>query len=264
MKQRVLTGVLAGAGFLAMLAIGGYPFHVLLMVMAVIGFDELVRMSQSSRTDFPAIAGYAGILLMMWPMQGGAYLLAGDAADWLWLWMLLIMAGMVLGKNRTSIDRAAALLFGVLYIGTGFHFMAVSRWSDDGLFITFLLFVCIWLTDAGAYFVGSRFGRRKLIPAISPNKTVEGALGGLLFAIVGALLFPVLLPESLTWGQALLLGVTVGGLAQIGDLIQSAYKRFYGVKDSGRLLPGHGGILDRCDSWLIVFPFIWLFLDFFA
>lgn len=264
MKQRILTGTVAGAGFLAVLAIGGYPFHALLMLMAVIGYDELVRMSGTSRRDFPAIAGYAGILLMTWPVQGGAFLLKMDAAQGLWLLMLLIMAGMVLGKNRTTIDRAAVLLFGVLYIGTGFHFMAVSRWSEDGLLVTLLIYVCIWLTDAGAYFVGSWLGKHKLAPAISPNKSVEGALGGLLFAMMGALLFPLLLNDGITWMQSLLLGVTVGLLAQIGDLIQSAYKRFYGVKDSGRLLPGHGGILDRCDSWLIVFPFIWLVFDFFA
>lgn len=258
MKQRVLTGVLAGAGFLAVLAVGGYGFHALLLLMAVIGFDELVRMSGTKRTDWSAIAGYAAVILMVCPGPGGQSVLPGDAADWLWLFMLLIMTGMVIGKNRTPIDKSAALLFGVIYIGTGFHYMAASRWSEDGLLVTLLVFACIWLTDTGAYFIGSWIGKHKLIPAISPNKTVEGAIGGLLFAALGAVLGSFVLPDAIAPGQALLLGAVIGLLAQIGDLIQSAYKRHYGVKDSGRLLPGHGGILDRCDSWLIVFPFVWI------
>lgn len=261
MKQRILTGILAGAGFLAVLAVGGYAFHALLLAMAVVGYDELVRMSKTSRGELPAIIGYAGIVLMVWPMSGGRYLLSGDMAEWLWLVMLLIMAGMVLGKNRTPIDRSAVLLFGVLYIGAGFHYMALSRWGEDGLAATLMIFACIWLTDAGAYFTGSWFGKRKLWPQISPNKTVEGSIGGLLLSVIGAVAFSLILPELIETGNAVLLGVAIGVLAQIGDLIQSAYKRSYGVKDSGRILPGHGGVLDRVDSWLIVFPFVMMFLD---
>lgn len=264
MKQRLLTGVLAGAGFLAVLAAGGYAFHALLLVMAVIGYDELVRMSGTKRSELPAIAGYAGILLLVWPMPGGAYAYPGEAADAFWLVMLLVMTGMVLGQNRTPIDRSAALLFGVLYIGTGFHYMAVSRWADNGLVVSLFVFACIWLADAGAYFFGSWLGKRKLLPRISPNKTVEGAAGGLASAALGALAFSLAVPDLIVPWQAAAVGAAIGVLAQIGDLIQSAYKRHYGVKDSGRLLPGHGGVLDRCDSWLIVFPFVMIFLNVFA
>lgn len=261
MKQRIVTGVLAGAGFLAVLAVGGFAFHTLVLVMAIVGFDELVRMSSTRRSEWPAVAGYMGIVALVWPNRGGEFALPGDAANWLWLIMLLIMAGMVFGNNRTPIDRSAALLFGVLYIGAGFHYMAFSRWAENGFLISLLIFACIWLTDAGAYFVGSWIGKHKLIPKISPNKTVEGAVGGLILSVLAATAFAFLAPGTVDPRWAPLLGAVIGILSQVGDLIQSAYKRHYGVKDSGRILPGHGGVLDRCDSWLIVFPFVWMFLE---
>ncbi|MNW64207.1 Phosphatidate cytidylyltransferase [compost metagenome] len=99
-------------------------------------------------------------------------------------------------------------------------------------------------------------GKNKLWPAISPNKTVEGALGGVLISVVISVIFALFVPDLLTIGRALLIGISCAVLGQLGDLVQSAYKRVYGIKDSGSLLPGHGGILDRCDSWIIVFPFV--------
>lgn len=99
-------------------------------------------------------------------------------------------------------------------------------------------------------------GKNKLWPAISPNKTVEGAVGGVLISMLIAIIFSIFAPEHLAIGRALLIGLSCAVMGQLGDLVQSAYKRAYGIKDSGTLLPGHGGILDRCDSWIIVFPFV--------
>uniref|UniRef100_UPI00047188FB phosphatidate cytidylyltransferase n=1 Tax=Paenibacillus zanthoxyli TaxID=369399 RepID=UPI00047188FB len=128
--------------------------------------------------------------------------------------------------------------------------------DGNGLFWTLLLLCCIWSSDAGAYFVGRALGRTKLWPAISPNKTVEGAVGGIVIAMVIALIFALISPDLLSFGRALVIGLASAVVGQLGDLVQSAYKRAYGIKDSGTLLPGHGGILDRCDSWIIVFPFV--------
>lgn len=260
MKQRILTGLIAGAGFLTFLAIGGYFYHALLLVMALVGFDELIRMSQSSRKDFPALIGYAGIGLLVFPWENGQFVFGNQIETWMWLLMFLIMSAMVLGKNRTSIDKSAVLFFGVLYIGFGFHYMAVSRWMEDGLLLSLLIFICIWITDAGAYFTGYVFGKHKLWPAISPKKTIEGSIGGIVLAVTAAVGFHWLFPEIISLSEASVLGLTISLVGQAGDLIQSAYKRTYGVKDSGTLLPGHGGVLDRCDSWIIVFPFVHLVL----
>ncbi|MNI15546.1 Phosphatidate cytidylyltransferase [compost metagenome] len=118
------------------------------------------------------------------------------------------------------------------------------------------MLAAIWSSDAGAYFTGRRFGKNKLWPVISPNKTIEGAIGGIVLAIVVSIIFALLSEGLLGIGRAVLLGISAAIVGQMGDLIQSAYKRVYGIKDSGKLLPGHGGILDRCDSWITVFPFV--------
>ncbi len=164
----------------------------------------------------------------------------------------------VLTKNRVGIQQAAMLFLGVLYVGMGFSYLADSRSTSDGhgLFWTFLLLASIWSSDAGAYFVGKWIGSHKLWPAISPNKTIEGALGGVVIAMLTSCVFSFLSSGVLPLGRALLIGLACAVAGQLGDLIQSAYKRVYGIKDSGTLLPGHGGILDRCDSWIIVFPFV--------
>lgn len=258
MKQRIVTGVVAGAAFLLLLYMGGFLFHGLLWLMALIGFHELVRMSGTARTSFSAISGYLGVGVLAMPWEGGSWPLGIGAETWMWLIMLLIMCGMVLSKNRVPIGQASILLFGAVYIGLGFHYMALTRWDDNGLFWTLLLFVCIWSTDGGAYFTGYAIGKRPLWPAISPKKTIEGAIGGIALSVLAAICFALLRPDMIGIAPAALLGLAVSIVGQLGDLIQSAYKRAFGVKDSGTLLPGHGGVLDRCDSWLIVFPFVHL------
>ncbi|OFW80810.1 MAG: hypothetical protein A2201_10035 [Alicyclobacillus sp. RIFOXYA1_FULL_53_8] len=118
-----------------------------------------------------------------------------------------------------------------------------------------LFLVSIWMTDTAAFFVGSRLKGPKLWPDISPGKTISGAIGGLVGGVIGALLFGlVFLPGHSVW-QFMSLGFISSIAGQLGDLIESAYKRTAGVKDSGHLLPGHGGILDRIDSLLFAAPF---------
>lgn len=261
MKQRIITGIIAAIGFLSLLYLGDYVFHGLLWLMALIAFDELIRMSKSERTSIPAIVGYIGVAVMVLPWSQGNYAFGMNAEVLVWLFMLLLMTATVISKNKTTIHTSVILLFGVIYIGMGFHYMATIRWHEDGLLWTLLIFFCIWITDAGAYFTGWAIGKRPLWPSISPKKTVEGAMGGLILSIAVAICFALYSPELISLEKAALLGLLIGIVGQVGDLIQSAYKRTFGVKDSGTLLPGHGGVLDRTDSWLIVFPFVYLLLD---
>ena len=120
----------------------------------------------------------------------------------------------------------------------------------------------VWATDSGAYFIGRRFGQHKLLPAVSPNKTIEGSLGGILSAVVVAFVF-MLVDKSVyaphNFIVMLFLVVLFSIFGQFGDLVESSIKRRYGVKDSGKLIPGHGGILDRFDSMIFVFPIMHFF-----
>jgi len=257
MGQRIVTGVVAGAAFVGLLAAGGWYYTGLLLLLAVIGYGEFARLNGQAWKRPDALAGFAAVVLIALPeLPFGGRLPSFETIAWLLMFVLL--AATVTSKNRIQLEHASVLLLGAVYVGTGFHYMAVTRDLEHGVFWSALTFACIWASDAGAYFVGKAIGRTKLWPAISPNKTVEGALGGLAIAVIAGLIFSFAQPERLGYGQAALIGLTAAVAGQLGDLIQSAYKRFRGVKDSGKLLPGHGGVLDRTDSWLIVFPIVHL------
>ncbi|MFC4598976.1 phosphatidate cytidylyltransferase [Cohnella hongkongensis] len=257
MGQRIVTGVVAGAIFIGLLVAGGWYYNSLLLIMALIGYWEFARLNGQAWTRPDVLFGFAAVLLIALPgLPFEGKLPSFEAVVWLLLFALL--AATVISKNRIQLENAGVLFLGAVYIGMGFHYMAATRELEQGVFWSALLFACIWASDAGAYFVGKAIGRTKLWPSISPNKTVEGAIGGLAIAVGIALVFAYAQPEWLGYGRAALIGLTAAIAGQLGDLIQSAYKRFRGVKDSGGLLPGHGGVLDRTDSWLIVFPFVHL------
>lgn len=258
MKQRLITGAIAGALFLGLCLLGGWGFQLLLTAMALIGFYEFVKMIGVSPASGSAAVGYAAVLGFMMPWGLLHWSAPLSWRQGVWLLMLLFLLLTVFTKNKRDIRTAALLFISALYIGTGFSYMAISRSAPDGngVFWTFLLLCCIWGSDAGAYFIGKAIGKNKLWPAISPNKTLEGAAGGIVVSMGIALVFALFSPELLTIGRAVWIGFVCAVVGQLGDLVQSAYKRVYGIKDSGTLLPGHGGILDRCDSWIIVFPFV--------
>lgn len=257
MKQRLITGVLAGGFFLFMLILGEYWFHALIIGMSLVGYYELLKMYGVKVSEAPSIAGFVGILFfnVPWSKITGLEILSTES--FIWLLMLIFFAITVFSKNRVDIDKISVLFIGVIYIGIGFRYMVETRaLQDHGLFWTFLVFACIWATDSGAYFTGRAWGKHLLWPEISPKKTIEGAIGGIIVAVLVALCFVWYASDLLSVTNAIVLGVVVAISGQLGDLIQSAYKRVRGIKDTGNVLPGHGGILDRCDSWLIVFPLV--------
>jgi phosphatidate cytidylyltransferase len=174
------------------------------------------------------------------------------------------------GPTGKPVSSVAITVFGVFYAGL-FSYIYALRYHDyavgagAGTVLVFLPVLITWSTDVGAYTFGRTFGKKKLIPSVSPGKTVEGALGGLGLAIVICLLYVrfILMPYAqlgLTIQGAVLFAIVVSIAAQTGDLAESLLKREAGVKDSSRILPGHGGILDRFDSLLFVMPIAMLLL----
>jgi phosphatidate cytidylyltransferase len=227
--------------------------------MAIIGYFEFVHMIGLVKLSASSLFGLVGTLLLTAPWSVFDLLhLPERGVTVIWLALFVLLSVTVATKNRITIDQAALLFLGMIYIGFGFHFMIETRLPEHGLFWTLFVFICIWATDSGAYFVGSKIGKHPLWPAISPKKSVEGAIGGIAAAVVAAVLFAAIAPERIGVPHAVGLGAVIGVVGQLGDLIQSAYKRVKGIKDTGAILPGHGGILDRTDSWLIVFPFLHL------
>ncbi|HIW31267.1 MAG TPA: phosphatidate cytidylyltransferase, partial [Candidatus Paenibacillus intestinavium] len=160
-------------------------------------------------------------------------------------------------KNKYTIDEVAVSFLGTVYIGIGFASMIDVRLLEQyGLWWSILAFCVIWASDIGAYFSGRAFGKHKLWPLISPNKTIEGAIGGVVCSVIVAVIFALFAPDLIEMWRAILIGIVAAVAGQFGDLIQSAYKRVRGIKDMGNIMPGHGGIIDRTDSWIIVFPIL--------
>ncbi|MFC0188864.1 phosphatidate cytidylyltransferase [Fictibacillus aquaticus] len=256
MKERIITGIIAAILFGGLVIYGSWPFSALVILLTLIGMYELLKMKGFHRPSGLSIIGYilsAGLAL---PKEWMDMLVPFTKQDMLVAAVLLLLVVTVVSKNKTTFDDIAFVFLGSAYIGFGFYYLIETRFLEDGLSIVFFILFMIWAADSGAYFTGKAIGKRKLWPVISPNKTIEGALGGIVWsAAVGAVCsltgfvsFPLL--------TAIAISLFVGVFGQLGDLAQSAFKRVYGVKDSGNLLPGHGGILDRLDSVLFVMPLL--------
>ena len=254
MKQRVITAVIALIIFLPLLYLGGIPFDILVTLMGIVAMSEFLIMKKKLLVSFEAIVSFLLMLSILLPVFWAGFWTQDTLGGSFYLLALVMLVYTVISKNRFSFDDAGVLLLGGLYAGLGFRFMMLAR--AESLWMMLYALLIVWVTDSGAYLIGRKIGKNKLAPHISPNKTWEGSIGGSLSAvvIVGAYLYFVQAAFPYSFSTMLLwtLVFSVGG--QLGDLIESAFKRHYGVKDSGKILPGHGGILDRFDSLLFVLP----------
>jgi len=162
---------------------------------------------------------------------------------------------------ETVMPQLSLLLLGLVYVPLLLGHLPLLHAQEQGKAWIFFVMFLVMASDSCAYFSGMRFGRNKLYPAISPNKSVEGALGGLAGGVAAALLVRAwFFNPSLGWFDAVLLGVGLGAASQVGDLFESMLKRSFGVKDSGSLIPGHGGMLDRLDSLLFAYPLAYYYV----
>lgn len=220
-------------------------------LIATIGLVELLRMRKI--TSYWVPTGLS--LLLLWSLLIPKHqLLMEHRFELFMLIILLLLAYTVLMKNKFTFEDCGFLILSAIYVGLGFYYFMETR--EAGLVYIFYAILVILSTDTGAYFFGRAIGKNKLWPEISPNKTIEGALGGIFLAAVVAVVFNYFFPVHSSIIVVLLVTIAASIFAQIGDLVESAIKRYYHVKDSGKLLPGHGGILDRFDSWLFVFPML--------
>jgi phosphatidate cytidylyltransferase len=155
---------------------------------------------------------------------------------------------------KTAIDQISFTLFGILYIaGLGGCYLLIRNFEGGNLLILFL-FLITWLGDIAAYYWGKNFGKTPMAPMVSPNKTVEGAIAGLAGSLTAGLIAGFLFLDHIMIEHCLLVAFICGSIGQLGDLAESLLKRHAGIKDSGNILPGHGGVLDRIDSLLFAGP----------
>lgn len=257
MKQRIITAAVALALFVPLIIIGGLPFTITIFAIASVGLYELLRMKNLSIFSAGGFLSWLMLLVILlpsqWTEQTEQWIRLGKL-QMIYVLVLLLLVYTVIVKNRSSFEDVAFSAVSALYVGIGFHYLIETRFI--GLeFIIYALLV-IWSTDSGAYFVGRKIGKRKLWPEISPNKTIEGFYGGIASAVVITLLYNMLFPIADSYMMFIIVTIIASIVGQLGDLVESALKRFYDVKDSGTLLPGHGGIMDRFDSLLFVLPLL--------
>ncbi|MGX7198482.1 phosphatidate cytidylyltransferase [Enterococcus nangangensis] len=263
MRQRVITAVIALIVFIPIIVYGGLAVELAGGVLAVIGLYELFKMKGLTLLSFEGVVSVLGTLVLVLPLENWFFFLPQETNHFtlFYFFVMVLLAAQVVSKNTYTIDEAAFPVIASLYVGMGFQMFVAAR-NQSLVVLLFALFI-VWATDIGAYMFGRQFGKNKLWPEISPNKTIEGSLGGLLSAVVVAAIFLLLYPGAKYFGVStgLLLVYTMffSAAGQFGDLVESAIKRHYDVKDSGNILPGHGGILDRFDSMLFVFPLMHLF-----
>ena len=235
-------------------------FHALLFVVSVIGLWEFFRMAVPS-LPFPVkfVMGVLTFLLFYFISHGPFFMILATFALSIILPMFIYLFFYSSQKDQ-AVENTGKCLFGFIYICLPLSFLIfVDKHPRGPMWILFLLCV-IFLSDTGAFYTGRLLGKHKLYPTVSPKKTWEGAIGGLLISLSAAFIFSVLSPMIRFKPQLMILAAFLSIFGQIGDLAESMIKRTCGVKDSGKILPGHGGILDRIDGLLFSIPILFIYL----
>ncbi|MEG3243551.1 phosphatidate cytidylyltransferase [Streptococcus suis] len=261
LQKRVIFGGIALAIFIPFLLVGGMAFQFFVGLLAIIATAELIKMHRLAPNSIEGVLAMLASLVLALPLQNYLTFLPTDGNYTAYaIVVFLLLGSTVFNIGHYNYSDVVFPIASSFYVGIGFHSLILARM--DGLNKVFFALCLVWATDIGAYLIGRQIGRRKLLPKVSPNKTVEGFVGGILSAVVVAIIFLIFdksLLAGYSLGMMLLLVVIFSIFSQFGDLVESAIKRHFGVKDSGKIIPGHGGILDRFDGMIFVFPIMHFF-----
>ena len=253
-KTRLISGIVLVIIALATIISGSWILFFTLLAVSLIGMRELYKVMKVSDEHVTVLelVGYLGAVLYYIAMKAdfGNY---GTMA--IIISMILILFVYVFGYPKYHAEQVMAAFFGVVYVAVMLSFIYLTRSLPDGKFLVWLIFLCSWGCDTCAYCVGMLIGKHKMAPVLSPKKSIEGAVGG----VAGAALLGVIYAAATQGKMAeYALICAVGALiSMVGDLAASAIKRNQNIKDYGKLIPGHGGILDRLDSVIITAPVIY-------
>lgn len=253
-KTRLISGIVLVIIALATIISGSWILFFTLLAVSLIGMRELYKVMKVSDEHVTVLelVGYLGAVLYYIAMKAdfGNY---GTMA--IIISMILILFVYVFGYPKYHAEQVMAAFFGVVYVAVMLSFIYLTRSLPDGKFLVWLIFLCSWGCDTCAYCVGMLIGKHKMAPVLSPKKSIEGAVGG----VAGAALLGVIYAAATQGKMAeYALICAVGALiSMVGDLAASAIKRNQNIKDYGKLIPGHGGILDRFDSMMFTAPAIY-------
>jgi len=266
-KTRLLSGILLVIVALGTIIPGSYLLFGLILIISLIGFSELLRVFDADKTLL-GICGYLFAVLYFLNLRFGERVFGEyflnpyiEPFEFIVLaYMVVLLTIMVFAFPRYQPKQVLVTFFGFFYVVVMLSFIYQVRMLPLGIFVVWLIFICAWGSDTFAYCAGLTLGKHKLAPKLSPKKSVEGAIGGVLGAALLGFLYALAINRFSQVNVGVMAFTAIGGIgsviSQIGDLVASAFKRHYEVKDYGRFIPGHGGILDRFDSVIFVSPVI--------
>jgi phosphatidate cytidylyltransferase len=264
-STRIIVSVIAIPAIILACYFGEYYFFAFVLGIGIISYYEFWLFVKNKDINANLIIGIisVGVIITNSYKSFIAYYP-------LLITILLLLTIIELFRNKKSaIINLGTTLLGILYFGLFASALLSIRemyqvdYTQGGLLII-SIFASIWICDSVAFFGGTTLGKHKLFPRVSPNKSWEGAIFGLLFAAIAMVISKAIVLDFLSWFDVITIGLIVGIIGQIGDLIESLFKRDAGVKDSSTLIPGHGGIFDRFDSLLYSAPAVLLYIKYFS
>lgn len=258
-KERTISAVIIVIAALASILPGGIILAAVLYVISIIGFLELTKacgVREGQKRNALEIAGIAAITCyypILYFVQDVSY-----AVMVILLAMIVMMSVYVFGFPKYHANQVMNAYFSLIYAPVMLSFVFLTRQLEDGIYLVWMIFISSWISDTFAYLTGVMIGRHKLAPVLSPKKSIEGSVGGIVGAALFGALFGAYLDRTLGQEQYVVILAVVGGvgsvISQVGDLAASAIKRNHEIKDYGKLIPGHGGIMDRFDSVIFTAP----------
>ncbi|NLN65380.1 MAG: phosphatidate cytidylyltransferase [Clostridiaceae bacterium] len=283
MKTRIISGVLASVVLIIIMAQPPFVMGITIFVVSIIALFEFYQSVRNVDFHPVRVVGFFSCIMFLLYVLYQAFAtdvnhtLLGELSRVLfqrnmifliiYLVIVYLLVLLIFHRNKFTLDDVGVTLLGIIYIPFLLSFVFWIRYLNNGFALTWLAFVGTFTTDIFAYFIGKFFGKRKLLPKISPNKTIAGGIGGVVGSIACTTAFGMLYVNGfeglhIPFYHYIAIGLLCGTLAQLGDWAASAIKRSVGIKDFGNIIPGHGGLLDRIDSLLFVVPAVYFYLQF--
>jgi phosphatidate cytidylyltransferase len=259
LKIRIISSVIGIPILIALVIFGGLPLQLAVSLFSLVGIYEFYKAINKDIKKINSI-GYLFTLIFV---NSILYLKINTVLIFISLFILVLLIAMIAEHPKYSIIDVCITFSGFFYVTFLLSHVLLVRQQPNGYIYIWLIFITAWGSDTGAYFMGKAFGKRKLAPVLSPNKTIAGSLGGILFSAVLCMLYGIFMNSLFSAGIHLIIlkfaiiGIIGSVMGQIGDLAASSIKRYTGIKDYGNLIPGHGGVLDRFDSVLFTAPLVY-------
>lgn len=262
---RIIVSIFSIPIIIAASYFGKIYFLLFICAIASAAFREFSQIAEMKNAFVNKPIGYAAVIYFIL----NSYYSIWDVYSSVLVLVLILLLVELFRNNNSAVMNLSATLLGVFYIGffmsslIGIREMFIDPFYYRGGYLIISIMAAIWICDSAAYFGGRSLGKHKLFRRVSPNKSWEGAIFGFIFAIITMLLAKEIMLQFLSFNLIFIIGLTVGVCGQIGDLIESLFKRDAHIKDSSSIIPGHGGVLDRFDSLVYSAPIIFLLLKYF-